>query len=158
MNQEVFQVELIAYKEGDYDNYFKTDVLWADNKSFKLIFELFKIIKNESQDLREDINTSNEPNKTALRVLINNHASDFDKKGDLEDVLLKKVDKLKKYKFYKGLIDISIEKIIEKLKSLRKRRIMHWERILKEYMENKVIFNKELDEYNKDREIKFKST
>jgi len=141
-----------------YDEPFKSNVLWADNESFKLIFELFKIIKNESQDLKEDINRSNEPAKATLKILINDYASDFDKKGDLEQILTRKVDKLKKYKFYKGLIEISIEKIVDELKSLRKNRIMHWERILKEYLENKEYFNKKLDEYNKNREIKFKST
>jgi len=137
-------VNKIKVKDGEDSEPAKTDVILVnDEEGIKLLFALFKTLKNEfieGEELTKD---------SVLGYLKNNFRPIFKEKGDLTEAITKKIKKLERYKFHKGSIEITGEEIIERMKSLRRKRIKRWKAILENYNENKDRFNTELEEYFK---------
>ena len=113
-----------------------------DEEGIKLIFSLFKIIKNE-------VSAPTEITDDNVFKSLNNFITEFQKNPDLEQPIKKKIKKLGDYKFSKGFIDVSEEKIINQLKSLREKRIKFWNSVLEIYIENREEYNTKLKNYFK---------
>ena len=142
VTQVWLSVHKLKVKDGEDIEPPKTDVILVnDEEGIKFLFSVFKIVKNE---LVESEKITKEITSKYLKIL----AVKFGKNEDLSGVLAKKIKKLEKYKFYKGVVEISSEELVEALESLRYKRIRFWKAIFKNYVENKDEFNEELKSYN----------
>ncbi len=74
---------------------------------------------------------------------------EFDRNRDLTEAITKKINKLERYTFNKGFIEITGEEIIERMKSFRRKRIKLWKEILEKYNRNKDIYNIKLTDHFK---------
>lgn len=142
----VTQVWLSVHKlklNGEEKEPSRQDVIHTnDEEGIKLIFNLFKIIKNE-------ITAPTKITEDTVFKSLKSFTKEVRKNGDLEQPIRKKIKKLKNYKFYKGFIAVSGEEILNQLNSLRDKRIEFWNSILEKYVENKVEYKKKLKAYFK---------
>lgn len=146
VTQVWLSVHKLKIKDGEDIEPPKTDVILVnDEEGLKLLFALFKILKNEFievEELTEDI----------VFKYLKTFVKEFDRDRDLTGAIIKKIKKLERYKFYKGFIEITGEEIIERIKSLRRKRIKLWKGIFEKYNENKDIYNIKLaDHFNPTR-------
>lgn len=133
--------------EGNED--YKIESLFVNKEGLNLIKGIFRIVKNEmgeftSSILMEDQNRADEFKKTLI-LLFNSFGTQMEiKNGDIEEMLIQHLKKLKKYKFHSSILISSVEDIVDKLKGLRQKRIDLWTGILKEVVNKKALYTKEI--------------
>lgn len=149
VTQVWLSVHKLKTKDGEDKESPKRDVILTnDEEGIKLLFTLFKILKNEfieAEELTEDI----------IFKYLKSFVNEFERNGDLTETIKKKLNKLERYKFYKNseLIEITGEEITERIKSLRSKRIRLWKAISERYNENKENYNNKLSKYSKPPRI-----
>ena len=138
--------------EGDED--YKSESLFVNKEGLNLLKGIFWIVKNEMEEFTSSVfmgnqNRADEFKKISI-LLLNNFGTQMEmKNGDIEEILIRHLKKLKKFKFHSSILISSLEDIVDKLKGLRQKRIDLWTSILKEVVNKKALYTKEIKRLKK---------
>lgn len=155
---DTYEVDITAFPFFDANKKYKSNSLWGHKKGIDFLFDIFWVIKNETDDIVDKKGEKVNKFQRTLTTLINEFISEFKEKGDLEEVITKYINELRKFKFetkregsYRGapdfeFIELSIDQIKESLYDLRRHKIQFYKVILEEYKKGKDKYNKILKE------------
>ena len=110
----------------------------ATPEGLKAFFELFSVFECEMNPILP----KNEPLfKTVLKVLKRDFIDDFAQEGDLEAVLTKNINELKKFEFLSLERELFCGKVVKMINSLRAHRIEFYKAVLEDYLANRERYD-----------------
>ncbi|MFW9878833.1 MAG: hypothetical protein ACFFG0_37615 [Candidatus Thorarchaeota archaeon] len=165
--EDVYELDIVAHKNKDLVDPSVEDppiynqcTLWGYKKGIDNFFKIFWLFKTELGFIFLDEFSSNFDN--ILTFLAGGFLSDFEKNNNLDEILIKSIQDLKKFKFITNkpknpflkyhshnMLDlvqkeITVSHISRIFSELRQRRIEFYEIILQKYLIRKDEYNKEL--------------
>lgn len=142
--EEAFMIDLVARPLKNVNEIYRDNTIWTNNNGLKVLFELFSIVKDEAVETSMKVTELENRFDKVYTILLNTFISEFETNKDLEDIIVKNINKLRKYDFTPLL-----EEIKEMLLSLRNQKINFYETLLKEYKKRKEEYHRKLREYLK---------
>jgi len=109
--------------------------------ALKVFFELFSVFRDEVSLILPD-NPAENFFERVLAVLKRDFIDNFERQGDLEDVLIEYIKELEKYEFLSLPKEQFYDKLSKMIYGLRARRIEFYEAVLKDYLANKENYER----------------
>jgi len=148
---ETYELDILAYYKRSLKGIkdkktnvnlktYRSNTLWGYKEGVDFFLDIFSIFKEEMSYILTENLDKNFIERT-LTVLIRDFIDEFEKKGDLENVLVEYIENLEKYEFLSLQKEVFFDKISKMIYSLRARRIEFYEAVLDDYLANKEKYD-----------------
>lgn len=145
-NQSWYLKDLLKLDSPEIERYterlprYRSCSLHAHSEGLKFFFELFSIFKDEMSFILPD-----EPDKDfferVLTVLKRDFIDEFERRGDLEGVIIEYIEELERFEFLSLSKEQFFNKLSKMIYGLRARRIEFYEALLADYLTNKKKYD-----------------